>query len=118
MRGFSTTGGTSFDLRDIGFVSANEATFVGGSSGGVLTVTDGTHTAHITLLGDYTTSTFVASSDGSGGVIIVDPPRTSATGFTQTMASMPRTASGALLAPSHMARGAELMLMAGRSHSA
>jgi hypothetical protein len=71
--GFSSTGGTSFDLRDIGFVSAGEATFSGTTTSGVLTVTDGTHTAHITLIGDYTGSPFVASDDGNGGVNIVDP---------------------------------------------
>jgi len=71
--GFSKTGGTSLDLRDIGFVSSTDATFSGAASGGVLTVTEGTHTAHIRLSGDYTASTFTASSDGHGGTIVVDP---------------------------------------------
>jgi hypothetical protein len=39
----------------------------------VLTVTDGTHTAKITLVGDYTGSTFTVSSDGHGGTKVVDP---------------------------------------------
>ena len=72
--GFSLTAGTSLDLRDIGFVSAGEATFSGTKTGGVLTVTDGTHTANIKLTGNYTTSTWTCSSDGAGGVIVVDPP--------------------------------------------
>ncbi len=67
--GFSRSGSTSLDLRDIGFVSASEATW----SGGVLTVTDGTHTAHINLAGRFSGSTFIASSDGHGGVLITDP---------------------------------------------
>jgi hypothetical protein len=71
--GFSKTGGTSFDLVDIGFVGAGEATFSGTATSGVLTVTDGTHTAHITMAGDYTASVFTASSDGHGGTAIVDP---------------------------------------------
>lgn len=71
--GFSKTGGTSLDLADIGFVGAGEASFSGTKSGGVLTVTDGTHTAHINLKGDYRTSVFVAASDGHGGTIIHDP---------------------------------------------
>ena len=71
--GFSRTGGTSLDLRDIGFVSGSEPTFSGNASGGVLTVTDGTHTAKIHLIGDYLGSTFTASSDGHGGTIVVDP---------------------------------------------
>ena len=39
----------------------------------MLKVTDGVHTARITLIGDYTASTFVAASDGHGGVMIHDP---------------------------------------------
>jgi hypothetical protein len=92
--GFSLTGGTSLDLRDVGFVSAGEATFVdnGHGTGGVLTVTDGVNTAHINLVGDYTASTFVASSDGAGGVIVVDPTASQSNAasslFTQAMASL------------------------------
>jgi hypothetical protein len=70
--GFSTNGATMLDLRDIGFVSPTEATFSGTRASGVLTVTDGTHTAEITLKGHYLSTTFVASSDGAGGVDIVD----------------------------------------------
>jgi hypothetical protein len=46
----------------------------------VLTVTDATHAVqnntavNITLLGDYTNSTFTFSNDTDGGVLIVDPP--------------------------------------------
>jgi hypothetical protein len=76
--GFSKTGGTSLDLGDIAFVSSTEATFSGTASGGMLTVTDGTHTAHISLKGDYLASTFTASSDGHGGTIVVDPTAGSA----------------------------------------
>ena len=47
--GFSRTGGTAFDLADIGFVSSSEARF----AHGVLTVTDGAHTARIALSGPY-----------------------------------------------------------------
>jgi hypothetical protein len=73
--GFSHSGSSTFDLLDVGFVSAGEATYVdnGSKTGGVLTVTDGAHTAKITLVGDYTTSTFKCSSDGHGGVLVVDP---------------------------------------------
>ena len=59
-------------------MSAGEATYSGTKTGGVLTVTDGTHTAQIHLTGNYLSSTFVASSDGHGGVTIVDPPATAA----------------------------------------
>lgn len=73
--GFSKTGGTSLDLRDIGFVGTAEATYSGTATSGVLTVTDGAHTAHIKLQGDYLGSIFTASSDGHGGTIVIDPPR-------------------------------------------
>ena len=71
--GFSTTGGTFLDLSDVGFVGPGEAVFSGTSISGILTVSDGTHTAHIALAGNYTNSAFVCASDGHGGVIIHDP---------------------------------------------
>ncbi len=37
---------------------------------GTLTVTDGTHTALIALLGPYTGGEFSAKTDGSGGTLI------------------------------------------------
>ena len=99
IRGFSTSGGTALDLSDIGFVSASEATFSGTATSGVLTVTDGTHTAHITLIGDYRASTFVAGSDGHGGTIVVDPAKSAATAsdrFVAAMAGMGGPAGGAI----------------------
>jgi hypothetical protein len=45
----------------------------------VLTVTDGTNTAHITLMGNYTASTFTVSSDGAGGTKVVDPTKATLT---------------------------------------
>jgi len=100
--GFSKTGGTSLDLRDIGFVSSTEATFSGTASGGILTVTDGTHTAHIALRGDYTASTFTASSDGHGGTIVVDPtaPAAATHRFIAAAASF-GAVGGGLMSPTH-----------------
>ena len=89
--GFSLVGGTSLDLEDIGFVSPTEALFSGTASGGTLTVSDGIHTAKITLAGDYLSSTFIASSDGSGGTVVVDPQ---ATAFAGAMAAMRSAAPG------------------------
>jgi hypothetical protein len=72
--GFSKSGGTSLDLEDITFTSGKTtASFTGTTTSGVLTVTDGTHTAKIKLTGDYLTSKFTTSSDGHGGTTIVDP---------------------------------------------
>ena len=76
--GFATDGTDSLDLTDIDFVGANEATFSGNASGGVLTVGDGMHTAHIHLHGNYTRVTFIAASDGQGGTIVTDAARSRA----------------------------------------
>jgi hypothetical protein len=72
--GFSTTGIDSLDLGDIGFVGAGEATFSGTTTSGVLTVTDGTHTARIHLSGNYTGLAFVAGGDGRGGTTVTGRP--------------------------------------------
>jgi hypothetical protein len=69
--GFSKTGANSLDLTDIGFVSANEATFVENAAGtsGVLTVV-GSATASITLIGNYSSQTFTTSKDTNGDTIV------------------------------------------------
>jgi len=88
--GFADAGGTSLDLRDIGFVDAGEATFSGTKTSGILTVSDGTHTARIALAGDYRNATFVAASDGAGGVDVVATGSQipSAARFVSVMAAM------------------------------
>jgi hypothetical protein len=104
--GFSKTGATSLDLRDIGFVSSSEASW----SGGVLTVTDGTHTAHIKLAGNYARSTFTTSGDGHNGVIVTDP-----TLLSQYMAAGLQSDAGASLAAeplSHLVAQPHLQLAA------
>jgi hypothetical protein len=70
--GFSATGTTSFVLTDIAFKSAGEATFASDKNhtGGVLTVTDGTHTAHIRMLGNFSGVTFTCSDLGGDTVIV------------------------------------------------
>ncbi len=71
LTGFSTTGATTLDLGDVRFVKADEATFSGTVSGGVLTVIAGTHVARINLVGDYTNATFIASDDGADGTYVI-----------------------------------------------
>ncbi len=66
------------DLRDINFATAVITPSFTNTTSGTLTVTDGAHTAHILLLGNYMASIFTASNDGHGGTSIVDPPNTSA----------------------------------------
>jgi Ca2+-binding RTX toxin-like protein len=81
--GFSRTGANSLDLGDIAYDKGTTlATFSGTAKSGILTITDGTHTAKITLIGNYTNSTFTTSSDGHGGTIIVDPANAAASSPT------------------------------------
>jgi hypothetical protein len=97
--GFSKSGATTLDLFDIGFVGSSEATFSGTKTGGLLTVADGTHTARIVLGGDYLSSTFVASSDGHGGVDVVAVRTKSAApthGFISAMAGLGGRAGAAV----------------------
>jgi hypothetical protein len=68
--GFSTAGQTYLYLDDIHYQGHDQATFSGTSTGGVLTVTDGTHTAHIALTGDYLGQTFFTGRDPAGGVSV------------------------------------------------
>ncbi len=120
--GLSKTGGTSFDLLDIGFTGAGEATFSGNHNAGVLTVSDGTHTAHITLAGDYTGVTFVASSDGHGGVSIVDasaPAAAPVHALVAAMAAMPSAgAPAAAIDAAHGPPWRPMLAAAGHAHTA
>ena len=70
---FSATGGTELDLRDIDFGGATSVNFTPNSqtTNRVLTVTDGSHTARIRLLGHFSGSTFATlEGDGDGGTIV------------------------------------------------
>ncbi len=48
------------------------------NTGGTLTVSDGTHTATLSLLGQYSAADFALSSDGHGGTLISDPTASNA----------------------------------------
>jgi autotransporter passenger strand-loop-strand repeat protein len=64
------------DLRDVAFGSGTTLSFseAGNNLSGTLTVSDGTHAAHLTLLGQYVTAQFTKASDGHGGTLVGDPP--------------------------------------------
>jgi hypothetical protein len=63
-----------------------------------LTVVDAQHhTAYLSLIGDYTNSTFNLSNDGSGGTLVIDPPKDS---FDFAPVPTPQTPS---IAPAVMA---------------
>ena len=90
--GLSTSGANSLDLGDIAFASATtKATYAGTTTAGILTVTDGTHTAKIHLAGNYTASTFKVSSDGHGGTTVVDPTGQTAGSIVAAIASFAPT---------------------------
>jgi large repetitive protein len=75
------TANDTLDLGDINFATVHTPTFSGTATGGTLTVTDGTHTAKIALLGNYLASTWTTSSDGHGGTFVIDPPSSSQQAF-------------------------------------
>jgi ELWxxDGT repeat protein len=65
------------DLVDIGFSSQTTLGYAPNSAntGGTLTVSDGTHTANIALIGSFTASSFVMGGNLNGvGTLITDPP--------------------------------------------
>jgi autotransporter passenger strand-loop-strand repeat protein len=71
--GFGVPG--DIDLRDISFLgSGTTLGYNDQGTSGTLTVSDGTHTATLNLLGHYVAGNFVAQADGNGGTLITDPP--------------------------------------------
>jgi len=65
---------SAVDLADLTFVNGQmHATFTGDSAGGVLTITDGSQTVKLDLVGDYLSSSWSLSKDGSGGTAVTDP---------------------------------------------
>ena len=66
-------------MADIAFGSGTTLGYSGNSSSGTLSVTDGSHTANILLLGQYVAGNFNIASDGTGGTLVTDPPVTVAT---------------------------------------
>jgi hypothetical protein len=66
--------GNVIDLADITAGTSATIAYSGNNSPGTLTVSDGTQTANIALLGQYMATSFVAASDGHGGTLVTDPP--------------------------------------------
>jgi hypothetical protein len=63
------------DFRDIAFTSgATSATWSQSGTSGTLSVTSGTNTATITLLGHYVAGDFHVSTDNHGGTFVTDQP--------------------------------------------
>ena len=57
--------GDTIDLRNVAFGSTTTVHYAGDADGGTLTVSDGTHTAKLRLIGNYTSGSFADASDGS-----------------------------------------------------
>jgi len=68
--------GNFLDLADIAFGANTTLGYAANrfNTAGTLSVTDGSHTANIVLLGSYVAANFVMSNDGGGHVLITDPP--------------------------------------------
>ena len=64
------TGSDLIDLRDISFSSLEQSSY----ANGVLTVSDGVHTAQLNFDGSYQLANFKFVSDGEGGTTVYDPP--------------------------------------------
>jgi hypothetical protein len=64
------------DLMDIAFGAGTTLAFTEASNNqsGTLTVSDGSHAATLSLLGQYVAGQFTMASDGHGGTMIGDPP--------------------------------------------
>ncbi len=67
----TVSGFAASDALDLTTIDSGSVTLHYKPSTGVLTATDGTHTAHITLAGSYSLSDFSTSDDGSGGTDII-----------------------------------------------
>jgi len=83
----------ALDLRDIAYTSGTTTESfaeAGSNTSGTLSVTSGTHSAHLTLLGSYVTSQFHLATDGHGGTLVTDPPVGG--GTSQLLASAQDTA--------------------------
>ena len=66
------------DLADISYANLKSVHWTQTTStGGTLMLTDGTHTANIALLGQYTEANFAFTADPNGGTDIIDPPAAS-----------------------------------------
>jgi hypothetical protein len=73
--GLTTT--NSVDLVDLAWTHPSKlmtATYSGTASGGTLTVSNGTNSVKLNVLGDYRTASWVLSKDRNGGTRVVDRP--------------------------------------------
>ena len=98
----------ALDLADVHYGANTTAAFSGNANGGTLTITDGTHTAQIAMLGDYLGSGWTLSSDGNGGTVVVDPslyPNGTNTGVSAGVKLTPYNGTLTLSTPGQVVSG-------------
>ena len=72
--GLATSGAQNIDLVNVSSASLQPLSYTDSGGSGTLTVTEGTTTVQLHLIGTYTAGSFKTSVDGTGGTIITDPP--------------------------------------------
>lgn len=99
----------AIELFNIDFATVKTPTFSGTATGGTLTVTDGTHTDKIKLVGDYIEAMWSTETAGADGTFVFDAappsqpnPAHGAQALTQAVASFGAT-SGAAGSSAHVA---------------
>ncbi len=95
--GFGVPG--DIDLADINFSAATLSYSSTTSSSGILTVTDGIHSANLNMLGSYVTANFNMANDGSGGVLVTDPYLDGAANAPAGAPALPSLLSGFAVRP-------------------
>ena len=71
------------DLGGFTFSTGETVSWAQTGTSGTLTVMDGAKVAHLTLIGTYTSNSFMLSNDTHGGTLVADPP---ALRFVEAMA--------------------------------
>jgi hypothetical protein len=70
--GFAAT--DRLDFTSVAFGSTTKESYAAKGQGGILTVTDGTQVAKLTLLGQYAAAGFGIEADGHGGTNVTYTP--------------------------------------------
>ncbi len=70
---FNLLADDAIDLTSLAYVFGHTAAnFAGDTVGGTLSVTNGTQSFDISLLGNYTAASFITASDGTGGTLVLN----------------------------------------------
>lgn len=67
---YGFAGQDKLDLSDIAYVKGQTALTFSGTQAGVLSVTDGTNTTSLNMVGPYTQGSFLLGTDGHGGTAV------------------------------------------------